>query len=110
MADTAFSIKQNSQFPPIRAALLDAFGNAVPLSGTRVFLRLKRRGITLPAMVFEATVVDYVNSIVSYSWADGDTAMVGDYDVEWLVLYPDGKKSIYPSNTYNRVLIVRSLA
>lgn len=104
-----FSIKQNSYFPPIRAALKDASGFPVPLGGTTVTFRFKKRGGNVPRE-FVAEIIDEDNAIVSYSWQTGDTALPGDYDGEWIVNYPDDKKSVYPSDTYNTIRIVRSLS
>jgi hypothetical protein len=108
MAEHIFSIKQFSNFPPIRAALKDASGYPVPLTGLTVVFRLRRRGTNF-SYEYDADIIDAVNGVVQYLWQDGDTDLSGDYDGEWVLNYPDGKKSVYPSDSYNSIRIYRSL-
>jgi hypothetical protein len=56
-----------------------------------------------------ATIDDAATGLVSYTWAAGDTDTVGSFDAEWEVLWSDGSKQTFPTDSYLSIEIVADL-
>lgn len=108
MAD--FFIKRGDLLPKIRSTLKNSSGAPLRLTGATVNLRMSSIGMT-PAVSFErpATVIDEVAGIVEYAWQAGDTAVVGNYQSEWAITFPEGVMTV-PNFKFITVQIRDSLA
>jgi hypothetical protein len=100
--DTAPSIQAVLRQPPVAPATIGPF---VDVTGATVTFILKAVGGTTPAVNSAAVVVTPTAGLVQYNWAVGDTAAIGDYNAEWQVIYPSGKKQTFPGFGYSPVHI-----
>lgn len=101
----AFYIKQNDTSPSIQAALKDASGTAINLTGASVQFHMEDVTGTLKVDA-AMTVTDASNGVVQYDWVSGDTNTVGTYYVEFEVTYADSSIETFPNNN-KEVIIIR---
>lgn len=105
-------IKQNDTSPAIQAALTDASGTAIDLTGalaTRFHMRLP--GASSAKVDAAATVVGAATlGVVRYDWSTGDTDTAGLYEAEFEVTYADGTVETFPNSGYILVNINGDLA
>lgn len=60
-------------------------------------------------VVEKAMTVTNEAGVVSFSFADGDITKAGNYDVEVVVLYSDGKRETFPDTTYLKLKVIQNL-
>lgn len=106
-----YTIKQNDTRPRLVANLLQNFGQtdeaAIVLStATSVRLLMRERGVGSPATVEGVcSITDADTGEVTYTWAAGDTASSGTYDLEFEITWADGGVETVPSSGYETVVI-----
>lgn len=57
----------------------------------------------------EADITDVENGVITYTWAEGDTATVGEYDIEVEVTWDDGGVETFPNEGYASMTITDDL-
>jgi hypothetical protein len=107
---TEFWIKQFDRLPSLELDLLRGDGTAQNLSGCTARFLMRLRGQNEVTVNAAMTVVDAVNGIVRYDWADGDTDVAGVYRGEVEVTTADGKRITFPSNGYVAVRVLDDIA
>lgn len=85
---------------------LTSGGVPVDLTGATVRFILSRNGAST---VRVATVVNAAAGTVSYAAVAGDLATAGEHRQEWEVTWPAGQTLTYPSDGWNRVLVLDDL-
>lgn len=101
-----FEMKANDTLPVIEANL-GYDDDTVPPLGTAqhvTFIMRKTKSGTAQ-LVAAAEVVDAATGHVRYAWEPGDTAVPGEYDAEWEVVFADGGKQTFPGDSYHRVIL-----
>lgn len=108
---TPFEIKQNDLLPSLASVLLNSDGSVVDLtSATTVKLYACLKGSTQETIAGAvAVIVSAPAGSVRYDFGGSDTAVVGDYVLEWRVTWSNGKTSSYPGNGYDRFLVTPKL-
>lgn len=101
-----FHIKQNDTSPALRAELKDADDNAVDVREASVEFHMRPVGGTTAVVSAPGSVIDGVNGIVEYSWVNGDTSTVGNYEAEFQVTFANSKIETFPNSRYIKVKIV----
>lgn len=105
-----FEIKSGDTGPALIATLHDENHEPVNLNGATVTMRM--RSVNGGPLVIDspATIVGSpLDGNVSYQWQAGDTDEVGNYEVEWDVLYLSGQSQTFPTEGYTTVTIIPSL-
>jgi hypothetical protein len=92
----SLTLKQHDNWPPLNATLSDAVG---PMDLTGATVKLILVGVTV-TITGACTLVDAVNGVVRYTWANGDLAVAGDYSGEFEVTFSTGKIETFPSDSY----------
>ena len=104
-------IKQGDTLPLLEAQILKADGSALVLTGASVSFRMWRLNSRPAGSYFvdaAATIVDAATGRVRYSWQTGDTATVGQYAAEFVVVFPDLRQQTVPTEGYLAVSVVDS--
>jgi len=92
--------KSSDLLPVFTAQLVSANGTPIDITASTVTLVMRRRSDGL-RKAFVATITTASLGKVSYTWASGDLADVGDYDCEWQVVYTSGSKKLtVPNDSY----------
>lgn len=110
-----FIIKQNDTRPAYVATLKEDFGleteAAVNLTNAESVRFLARRAGQNEMLDIDgiADIEDAALGIVSYTWDTGDTATVGEYEIEIEVTWDDGGVETFPNNGYASMSIVDDL-
>jgi len=61
-------------------------------------------------MVAEKTMtISEEAGVVTFSFDDGDITSAGNYDVEVVVVYADGKRETFPDTTYLKLKVMQNL-
>ena len=94
-----FTIGQGDTWPPIQAALKDAEGAAVDITGATVEVNMKAAGGSLTIDHGAADILVPASGTVEYEWETLDTATAGSYTFEWEVTFSDGKIATFPNTT-----------
>lgn len=107
-----FKIKQGNTVPRIETVLLDGDGVPVDLTDA-ISVTLSMSMCDHPrTAVFTDRAASFTadtSGAVWYAWVAGDTATVGDYNIEWTVTYAAGSKMTVPSDGYDRVIVGKRL-
>ena len=83
-------------------------GLPIDLTGASVeFHARERNGDVI--IIGDATLTDEEEGEGVYVWASGETDTVGDYDVEYSILFPDGKEETVPGSGHELLRIVQDL-
>lgn len=110
---TQFRITQNDTAPPIQSKLTDE-GVPIDLSNASniTFNMVDKfsRKVISDDLTGRVNILDEGSGQVEYTWKDGDTSDVGTYDVEWQVLYDDGKVETFPTGFELTVEVVEEVA
>jgi hypothetical protein len=106
-----FQIKKGDTSPRIETILLDANGPTDLTNATAVkfSMRMSRNPRTVVLNEVAAGYAADTNGVVYYDWQPTDTGTPGDYDIEWTVIYPGGKRATFPSDDFDRVEINDSI-
>jgi hypothetical protein len=110
-----FIIKQNDTRPAYVATLKEDVGTedeaAVDLTNADTIRFLARLSSETGVLNIDgvADIDDAVNGVISYTWAEGDTALAGDYDVEIEVTWTDGGVETFPNEGYASMTITDDL-
>jgi len=107
-----FALKQHDRKPPIQATLTTGPASRpvpVNLAGCTVKFIMALTAGGSPVVNGTAVIVDATEGIVSYDWADGDTAVTGSYLAEWQVTDSGGLEWTFPTLTYHTVQILADL-
>jgi len=102
--------KRGALWPPYRATLRRADRRALDLSGASVEFVMRRRGDTDPWVQAPAEVLDAERGVVRYSWEQGDTALPGIFNAEFLISDDEGLIARVPSDGYLSVHILGNLS
>lgn len=100
-----FYIKQNDTVPSIRATLQNGNGDPVDLINASVRFHMRAIGANT-AVDAAAVVVSAAAGIVQYNWTATDTDIIGSYQAEFEVTYPDSTVETFPNDGYIRVEII----
>lgn len=100
MRDPDFFLTVGDRLPVISATLLDPAGNPVDLTGVQgVAFTMALSDRSADAITGAAPPAgDPTTGGVAYAWADGDTLVAGDYDIEWTVTFSDGRQMTFPND------------
>lgn len=94
-------IKRGSTFPDVKAALKQADGRPVNLTGASITFWMRHAG---GATVIEGAAASILGSpldgIVVYEWQSGDTDVAGVYEVEFNVYYDANTEFRVPRNGF----------
>ncbi len=104
MAD--FTIKANDRLPVLDAVLSNLSGAINLTTATQVRLIMKSPAFTVTGL---CTVVDAATGAVRYTWAAGDTANAGDYQLEFEITWPGPKLETVPNDSYKSVSVLADL-
>ncbi|TWT04592.1 hypothetical protein [Planomicrobium sp. CPCC 101079] len=99
------SIKQGDTRHAIKAALKDAKGNVVDLTGARVRF-VMAKSFTSRMIDREVPIVDNQVMVV---FEPGETDEAGKMMAEFRVTYPDGKTETFPTESYITISIQKTL-
>lgn len=80
---------------PFIAATLHALDNSeivIDLTGCTVHFQMRKGDDRRYTVNNEATIVSAEDGQVRYQWGPNDLAIPGDYEVQWLVTYPDDRE------------------
>lgn len=102
----AFQIKRGDRVPALSVLLRNGDGSIPDLTGASVVLNM-RDAVTKAAVISRAAVVvtDLADAGVSYAWEVADTATVGSFEVEFEVVFADGRAGTYPNRGFKSVSI-----
>lgn len=100
-------VKQGVTLPPIVATLNSVTNSTVApidLTGQEVFFVMRHShdaSITIRNKLADAEIIDQANGEIQYNWRDDDTAIPGDYLVEFDVEHPTthAKQSLWDLRT-----------
>lgn len=101
-----FYIKQNDTVPSIRATLQNGSGNPVDLIDATVRFHMRAIGVSAVKVDAAAVVMNEALGLVQYNWISADTNVIGSYQAEFEVTYPDGTIETFPNNAYVRIEII----
>lgn len=101
-----FNIKQNDTVPSIRATLQNGSGDPVDLINATVQFHMRAIGSTVVKVDAAAVIIDESLGLVQYNWIAADTNVIGSYQAEFEVTYPDGTIETFPNNAYVRIEII----
>jgi hypothetical protein len=106
----SFYIKQDDTTPSLRADLKKGSGDSVDLLNATVRFHMREIGSTNIVVDADATVISEAGGTVQYDWVAGDTAVVGSYQAEFEVTYPQSTVETFPNDGYIRVEIISDIA
>lgn len=104
-----FTIKSGNTAPALTVQLTDDLDQPASIIGgtVRMLMRPLSGG---PAVIdAAASIIDPAIGIVSYQWVAGQTDVVGEYDVSFVVTFGDGTEQTFPGDGYISVEIEPSL-
>lgn len=107
MAD--FYIKKNTTLATLDARLISGTGARANLTGASVQFRMRKLGSGVNVIDRPATIVDPVQGEIRYQWQGTDTSVVGDYEAEFEVTFPDTNTRIFPSSGFIKVKVTETL-
>jgi hypothetical protein len=109
----AFEIKRHDTRVPYVAALMS---DGVPINlaaAASVRFKMRAQGAidstTPPKVNGVCTITNAASGIVTYVWTTNDLDTVGDYDVEFEILWADGGIQTVPNSDYNVVSVNEDL-
>lgn len=105
---TTIKRKQGDTYPPIEATLKNKDGSAIDLTGATVAFHTKRSGTVVTNAA--ATVADEDSGEVSYALTAADTALAGDYEIEWEITFSDGSIQSVPTDRNDILIVVSQVA
>jgi len=108
--DDVFSIKRHDRLPELKATLVDADGNPIPLTGASVKLHVRAAGAATVKLDKPCNIIDDVNGVVSYPWDAGETDDAGDYDAEFEITFSDDRVLTVPNDEDFTVRILEDIA
>lgn len=102
-------IKRGDRSPSISATLKQA-GTAIDLTGATVKIFARNRATQVMEINgASVTVVTPASGTVRYDLVDGDVDTAGEYDLEWEITLPSGKKTTVPNDGFDRLIIYADL-
>jgi hypothetical protein len=117
MAD--FTIKAFDTLPVIEATLgyatpavqadLDDLADALANPATVVSFIMRKTADPTPKVNAVAEVVDAAARRVRYVWTNTDTSVVGSFQAEWEVVFPDGGVRTFPTGSYHSIDVLADL-
>lgn len=100
----AFEIKKNDRRPHYRVQLT-ANGAPADLTGaTSVSFQMYTAAGTVKVAKTAATIIDGPTGVVEYAWASGDTDTVGDFNIEFEVMWGTEPQT-FPSKGFFTITI-----
>jgi hypothetical protein len=105
-----FYIKENDTSPALRAVLKDSDGVSVDLTGASVRFHMRNANGGILVVNKPATIVTAASGIVDYNWDAEDTTVVGQFEIEFEVTFPDGGIQTFPNQGYGTVVVADDLA
>jgi len=95
---TPFPLKVGDLLPRYRARLRNAAGAPLNLTtATAVTFKMRPKDSPTTKVSAPATFIDRAGGVVEYAFAGTDTDTAGDFDVLFLITWPDGPQTIPPS-------------
>jgi BppU N-terminal domain len=104
-----FYLKKDTTLAPLDVRLLSATGARIDVSLATVRFRMRKKGGATNVIDRAATILDAVQGLVRYQWQTSDAALIGDYEAEFEVTYPDTNNRIFPSPGFISIRITDSL-
>ena len=107
-----FRIKSGDTQPPITYTTVDEFQQLVVLTGavSVQFIMRLRTALPATAVTRTATIVNADAGQLRYNWQAADTAIAGDYYVEWRVMFPSSQVQTFPIHGYQLVTVEADLS
>lgn len=105
----AFRIKTNDTSPKLAVTLEDALGNPIGLAGCSARFHMKAFGASSLKIDAVASIAEFEDGTVEYSWQAGDTDTAGTYYGEIEVTYADNVVETFPNNGYFTIIIKEDL-
>lgn len=103
-------LKQNDRLPAATTVLKRGETVVTDLdTATSITFVMRQIGRVTNKVSGLASVVDAPNGAIKYEWADGDTDIIGNFRVSWVVLWPGALEETFPTIGYNLVHIDPSL-
>lgn len=103
---TVYNVKQTNTSPKLQAALTDASGSAINLTGASVqFESTRLRSTSVDISGAGAIEGDPLLGIVSYTLSASDTAKDGTYRAQWAVVYADTSEETFPNEGFDTLYI-----
>jgi hypothetical protein len=103
------TLKRNDRAPSIAATLKQA-GTAIDLTGSTVKLFTRQHSNNeLKIDGASVTVVSPAAGTVRYDMTAVDMDTAGQFDLEWEITLPSGKKTSVPNDGYDRLVILADL-
>lgn len=109
MADV-LSFKQFDTLRPLQLQLLRRDGVPQNLAGATVSLFMRTPTSATPTLNVAMSILDPINGVVEYQWADGDLDEPGEYWYEVQVTASNGKRATFPSKGYDRLIVYDDIA
>jgi hypothetical protein len=107
MAQIEATFVQGDTGPDVEATLHEE-GNVdapIDLTNATVKFQMRRPDDELFTVNAAADIISALQGQVAYSWGATDLGISGDYDAQWEVTFPDGKKQT--TAIANRILVRR---
>ncbi len=104
-------MKRGDRLPALTLTITDA-GAPVDLTAAtaiRLIVRAAADRSTDPPLIDATIPARPADGVLSYPWADGDTATAGEYRVEVEVTWPGGLRQTFPGDTYGALRILPDL-
>lgn len=108
--ENVFPIKQGDLYPPIEATLKNRkTGQPIDLTNA-VSVEFRMRNRVSGAIISGVGAFAHrKQGRVRYQWVAGNTAIVGDYDCEWVVTWPGPAPQTVPSSGFDLVTITERI-
>lgn len=104
-----FSIKVGDRLPALRASLTDSSGHSIDLTGATVLFSMRKSGSSQPEVDEQpSSILDATGGMVEYQWAEGDTAVAGQYKAEFTVLL-SGLRMSFPNDSFFSITVFAAL-
>jgi hypothetical protein len=104
LTQQTFYLKVGDTSPALKCSVLP---KTVDLTGATVqfSMRASPGGAIKVNKAAAAVVTATVNPAVSYDWQAANVDTEGEFDAEFLVTYPGGKKETFPNSEFIKVII-----
>lgn len=104
-----FFIKQHDTFPAIEVEVKKDNGRPYDLSGVFIAKFAMRNSVGKTIFRKDAVVIDEENGVLQYIWDSEDTAVVGDYEGEFTLIFHGGDILTVPTNGFIDIKIVENI-
>lgn len=104
-----FEIKKNTTLAPLDATLISGTGARANLTGCTVQFRMRPVGSSVNLIDEPATIINAAEGQIRYQWHGTNTSVVGDYEGEFEITYPDTNTRIFPSAGFIKIKVFETL-